>query len=248
MKVNDTECNFLTAQCLACSWEAILLPWPASSLKYWAWHHMVSNIPFVWLVWVSLLAVSPRRFLWKLTLSQLNPGHSPRFLLLFGTTDSYRSVDKGPIWHVCMIRWNTTIRCHGARQKVLLLFGQLSCIIFPQISQTGCSSITQLFLLLFFGVVVMWSLTEIFLGKPVSLLPLTSPDTSQNKVADLANHSSSKCNPDTVLQLSYWWNRQGSELQPKTRCQYGNCSMISFCSIWHSVADVRLIFMDEWFA
>lgn len=53
-------------------------------------------------------------------------------------------------------------------RRYCLVFGPVSCAVFPQISHTGCSSITQLFPLLFSAVVVLWSLPKTFL---VSLCP-----------------------------------------------------------------------------
>ena len=40
--------------------------WPAPPLKYQAWCHMVSNILFVWLVWVSCLRCVPSNLLVKI--------------------------------------------------------------------------------------------------------------------------------------------------------------------------------------
>lgn len=118
-----------------------------------------------------------------------------------------------------------------------MLFGH--CIAFPNISLIVCSSITQLFPLRFSAVVIQWCLTETFLTSlcPHCLLLVQAPA----KVLDLANHASSTCNPNTDLWLSYWWNRQGSELMPKTGYWHGNCRWSHFL-ISDSVAGVRHIY------
>ena len=55
----------------------IILPRPAP-LNYWAWSHILLDILFDWLVWVS----SPS-FLWKLTLSQPSSDHNLKTRTLY---------------------------------------------------------------------------------------------------------------------------------------------------------------------